>query len=132
MCAPAPRQVRFEWIDWQGDCVPYAELPAARDLADALSAEAESFFEVDTWSLHPWRVVEAGTEIEVARVVFHKSCAVKVSEIARAAGSVSSDATACCAGMQMTLDILAEKQLAFAMAEILKSQCPVLLLHTKD
>lgn len=124
MCAPAPRQVRLEWIDWQGDCVPYADLPPG-DLA-------ESFFEVDTWSLHPWRVVEAGTEIEVARVVFHKSCAVKVSEIARAAGSVSSDSTASCAGMQMTLDILAEKQLAFAMAEILKSQCPVLFLHTRD
>ena len=43
MCAPAPRQVRFEWIDWQGDCVPYADLPPG-DLA-------ESFFEVDTWSL---------------------------------------------------------------------------------
>ena len=102
--------MRFEWIDWQGDSVPYAVAPPG-DLADG-----SSFFEVDTYTMHPWRVVQVGTEIEVARVVFHRDCAVRVSELARAAGQLTGASTVSCAGVQLTLDMLAEKQLAFAMA----------------
>jgi len=111
-CVPGcgTSQVRFEWIDWQGDSVPYAVAPPG-DLADG-----SSFFEVDTYTMHPWRVVDVGTEIEVARVVFHRDCAVRVSELARAAGQLTGASTVSCAGVQLTLDMLAEKQLAFAMA----------------
>jgi len=109
--------VRLDWLDWQGDAITYAILRPDNDGTHVSEDDAEqSFYEVDTWSEHPWRILENSTNREVARVRFKQSCALHISELVAAADLDNRFPLAWCCGLQLTLDLLSEKQLAFAMA----------------
>ncbi len=108
--------VRLDWLDWNGDAITYVILRPDDGTHVSEDDAEQSFYEVDTWSEHPWRVVENSTNREVARVRFKQSCAVHISELVAAADLDNRFPIAWCCGLQLTLDLLSEKQLAFAMA----------------
>ena len=80
-----------------------------------LNGMPNTFFEIDTYSLHPWRIVHSGTQSELARVRFLKSCAVQLTELIYSAGQ-GADESQWCEGVRFSLDLTAETQLAFALA----------------
>jgi len=112
--------VRFEWLDWRGDVIDYGTRPADPHHA-AMNDMVDNapLFDIETFSLHPWRVVEAGSERELVRVRFLRSCAVQLTELVDAANSFAQALAPWpqwCEGVRLSLDLTVEKQLAFAMA----------------
>ena len=113
-------EVRLEWLDWAGEAILYSVIcPSVMyDFIEIQDFEIHnSIFEVETWSLHPWRIVDNRNMAELARVRFLKNCAVCVSELVKEADSLTrSLPLSWCAGLRFTLELPLEKQLAFVLS----------------
>ena len=108
--------------DWRGDAISYgtrAGDPESAALTDGMmQGQPNSFFEIDTYSLHPWRIVATSNERELVRVRFRKSCAVRLTELVDSAQPSFGQHGMpwWCEGLRFKLDLDSEKQLAFALA----------------